>query len=132
MANAKKAVPKLPKRKMSEIKADYLTAIRNIQQYERELKTYYPDKDLKIDWADRIDADVQYIYVSNEFPSIDRQNEQWVGLQFETPAGIKFHFNFHELEDIQYLVDNIIDMRDFVEDQNENWTPEEDEDDEEN
>lgn len=126
MARAKKAVPKLPKRKLSEIKADYLAAIRGIQQYERELKTYYPDKDMDIDWKDEIEVDVKYIYVSNEFPSIDKQNEQWVGLQFETPGGIKFDFNFHDLEDIQYLVDNIIDMRDFVEDQNENWTPDED------
>ena len=122
MARAKKAVPKLPKRKLSEIKADYLAAISSIQQYEKELKTHYPDKDMDIDWEDKIEADVKYIYVSNQFPSIDRQNEQWVGLQFETPAGIKFHFNFHDLEDIQYLVDNIVDMRDFVEDQNENWT----------
>lgn len=130
MAKAKKAVPKLPKRKLSEIKADYLAAIRGIQQYERELKTHYPDKDLKIDWKDEIKVDVRYVYVSNEFPSIEQQNEQWVGLQLETPAGIKFHFDFHDLEDVDYLVNNIIDMKDFVEDQNENWTPDEDEDEE--
>lgn len=121
----------LPKRKFSDIKADYLAAIRNIRQCEQELKQHYPDKDIKTEWKDQIEVDVHYVYVSNEFPDVDRQNEQWVGLQLESSTGVKFHFNFHDLEDVDYLVNNIIDMKDFVEDQNENWTPDEDEDEEE-
>ena len=130
MATAKKAVPKIMKRKLSEVKADYLAAIRTIQECEKQLKTHYPDKDLKTDWKDAIDVDVHYVYVSNEFPSVDRQNEQWVGLQLESSTGVKFCFNFHDLEDVDYLVNNIIDMKDFVEEQNENWSPDEDEDEE--
>ncbi len=106
----------------AQLKQEIIETFKKLSSLEKQFKELYEDEDLDLGWGDRYVASASYTHVTNEFPDITRQNEQWVGLQIETNTGLKFHFDFSDLDDVDDLISSLHELRDFVEDKNENWT----------
>lgn len=107
-----------------QLKQEIIETFKKLSTLQKQFKEQFEDEELGLDIADELVADVKYTYVSNDFPDVYRQNEQWVGLSIETYTGLKFHFNFLDLDDVDEVTRDLSYMRDFVEEKNENWTPE--------
>ena len=108
--------------KKEQLKQEIIDTFKKLSSLEKEFKEQYPDEEIGLDIKDELVTDINYVFVSNDFPHITRQNEQWVGLSLETTTGLKFHFNFHDTDNVDDVLNNMSDMKDFVEEQNENWT----------
>jgi hypothetical protein len=106
-----------------ELKQEIIETFKKLSSLEKEFKQQYPDEGVGLDIKDELEVDVNYVFVSNDFPDVTRQNEQWVGLALETTTGLKFHFNFIDMDNVNDVLYGMSDMKDFVEEQNENWTP---------
>lgn len=113
-----------------QLKQEIIETFKKLSELSKQFKEQYEDETIDMDIKDELEQDVSYIYVSNDFPDVTRQNEQWVGLALETSIGLKFHFNFKDSDDVEDLLSNVSYMKDFVEEQNENWRPEDLEEDE--
>jgi hypothetical protein len=105
-----------------QLKQEIIETFRKLSVLEKEFKTQYPDEEIDMDVKDQLELDVNFVYVSNNFPDVTRQNEQWIGLALYSTTGLKFHFNFHDMDNVDDVLDNMSYLKDFVEDKNENWT----------
>lgn len=107
-----------------QLKQEIIDTFKKLSELSKQFKDQFEDETIDMDIKDELEQDVSYLFVSNDFPDVHRQNEQWVGLALETSIGLKFHFNFKDLDDVEDLLRSVSDMKDFVEEQNENWQPE--------
>jgi len=105
-----------------ELRQEIIDTFKKLKSLEKDFKEQYPDDGIHMDIKDELEVDVNYVFVSNDFPDVKRQNEQWVGLALETTTGLKFHFNFKDMDNVNDVLYGMSDMKDFVEDKNENWT----------
>lgn len=105
-----------------QLKQDIIDTFKKLSELETQFKEQYPDEEVGMDVADELQLDVDFVYVSNDFPDITRQNEQWVGLSLYSTTGLKFHFNFKDEDYVDDVLYGMSEMKDFVEDKNENWT----------
>jgi hypothetical protein len=105
-----------------ELKREIIDTFKKLSSLEKEFKEQYPDEEIGLGIKDELELDINFVYVSNDFPDITRQNEQWVGLALYSTTGLKFHFNFHDMDNVEEILNGMSDMKDFVEEQNENWT----------
>lgn len=107
-----------------QLKQEIIDTFKKLSSLEKQFKELYEDEEIGMDIKDELEVDVNYVYISNDFPDVTRQNEQWVGLSLETTTGLKFHFNFHDEDNVEEVILGMQEMKDFVEEQNENWQPE--------
>lgn len=107
-----------------QLKQEIIDTFKRLSSLEKQFKELYEDEELGLDIKDELVTDIKYTFVSNDFPDVHRQNEQWVGLAIETSTGLKFHFNFKDLDDVSDVTRELDYMKEFVEEQNENWQPE--------
>ena len=107
-----------------QLKKEIIETFKKLSSLEKQFKELYEDEEVGLDIKDELVTDVNYVMVHNDFPDVTRQNEQWVGLALETTTGLKFHFNFHDTDNVEEVILGMQEMRDFVEEQNENWEPE--------
>jgi hypothetical protein len=105
-----------------ELKQEIIDTFKKLSSLEKEFKEQYPDEEIGLDIKDELVTDVNFVFVHNDFPDITRQDEQWVGLALATTTGLKFHFNFHDMDNVDDVLYGMNEMKDFVEDKNENWT----------
>lgn len=113
-----------------QLKQEIIDTIKKLSSLEKQLKEQFPGEECGLTIKDELVLDVDSVFIHEDYPDMTRQNESWVGLSLGTTTGLLFHFNFKNMENVDDILYGMNDMKDHVENQNENWTPEEsDEDD---
>jgi hypothetical protein len=112
-----------------ELKQEIIDTFKKLSSLEKEFKEQYPDEQIGLNIKDELVLDVAGVFIHEDYPDMTRQNESWVGLAIGTTIGLQFHFNFKNMEDVDDILYGMNDMKDFVENQNENWQPEDTEED---
>jgi hypothetical protein len=105
-----------------QLKQEIIDTFKKLSELEQQFKEQYPYEQIGMNIEDELQLDVDFVFVSNDFPDITRQNEQWVGLSLYSSTGLKFHFNFKDMDNVDDILYGMSDMKDFVQDKNENWT----------
>jgi hypothetical protein len=105
-----------------QLKQEIIDTFKKLSELEQQFKEQYPYEQIGMNIADELQLDVDFVFVSNDFPDITKQNEQWVGLALYSTTGLKFHFNFKDMDNVDDVLYGMTDMKEFVEDKNENWT----------